>query len=1161
MWLFMMKKFPLNVTLRRAVFFFLAFSDAASSQYQPLSDDRNRNFTDLVFDIEQDALGFLWVAGKRGVSRFDGYQYQRVIDGFTLDIAIADDVLWAANKAGVFRYELTSNQLQRYRVPGLEGRDLLITQVRIKQDQLLIGTSEGAYVLQLDKPTDVARSIGRAKYVRYVLTDKQGRIWIGYSSGGLSVLDSGFNEIFTTTECGDRINVLYEYLGNVYAGTQGRGLCTISQTSFSVTSSLGDIIVRSITADENTGDLWVATDGDGIFRVSPTGRIANTTVQNDEFSLISNQVYALFRTLRGDIIISFFPAGLQLFDRSMTSFRRYRKDTRPQALPDNAVTYLHETANRIWIGTENGLAFIDKPSEVITQIPMPRDSQYGGRYPVTAILDFGGDIWVGTWGQGLLRYNERENSWKRYIEGDGSGLQDKFIWTLEKDGRNALWVGTENAGIAQYQTDNEQFVHYSPPDADQGPLSYSFVYDLLVDPPNRLWVGTRKGLLSFDVEAKTFTRPFQLETGKAGHQVVSLYRDRSQRLWIGTENNGVFYGVPGSTFSSLTEREGLPSNHISAIREDASGDVWVATLSGLVRVDPNTQTLRILDKQSGLSGSYFNRHALVASGNTIYVGLSQGLNVFDIQPSTGEETFVPRLQITRMTINYKTIEDTNGQSIAYLDTLALDRGVDNFGFDFSVLTYRPSDVYRYYYRLLGLRDEWVASDRNTAMFTSLSPGTYQFQVYARSINGIETGKRTVTITVRPPIHRSSLAYSLYAIAIIMLAVWGQVYLRRQKQYELKRQYLLNDRLKALNNMKDEFLAKTAHELRTPIAGIVSTVKVIYDRVDVSLRDPLDLIISEGNRLNFLINDILDHSKMQDHSLTLHCTTASLYRLVADTFGILRHLASEKDIELINDASPDLFLYADANRLQQVLINLVSNGIKYSHGGYVRCYTEMNDRFLLAIEDTGVGIPSDKLDLVFRSYHRIENSTGAQGTGLGMVVTKSLVELHGGTIELLSTENEGTHVRLIFPLNIVRPRPENAIHSPAHSLKQHSKIMDCVRVAVVDDDPVNRMCLVAYLHKAGILCTEFKSAENLLDEVMVSCDYDVVLSDVNMPTMNGVELKKQLQARDGPPIVFMTAATASPELAVALQIDEDFILSKPVNYERLLEVIGRVVSNR
>lgn len=1193
--------------------------------------------------VVQDQTGYMWFGGELGLVRYDAHTFVfhqadknksgSLSSSFIRDLAVDQKgTLWVATSQGLNRYIEEQDRFETVDDPSVSNEYLssVVRELAVdSQNRLYAATLNGLIVIdqQADKIRRVSVDDGLLdNSVRSVLVDRQDNVWIGTVKGGLSRWDPEqetfrhwqhspeqvdslpFNAIETLVEDGD---------GNIWAGTYGGGIARLNpaENTFMVfrhdpddPGSIGGNIVRKLFVD-GQNRLWVGMDHKGLAVYDPVKNSFThfTHSAYDSTSISADSVRSIYEDAAGDLWIGTFPDGINHVSRVKTVFQHLKHDPDdPNSLSHNGVLSLLQTRDgTIWIGTEGGLSAYHKPSRTFRHYRHDpgREGYLRSNAVVSLEEDENGDLWVGTWSGGLYRFDRESEYFEMYypdFNRPGS-LNSPFVWSVLNDSHNTLWVGTESGGLSRFDRSNEIFAAFLHDPADPHSLSFDYVRTLLEDSQGRFWVGTLDGLNRMDGDGHFVRFKHDPEDAQSlsGNRVISLFEDSRGRLWVGTEEDGLNVLEPGQTgFRRLGVEDGLPAPNIAGILEDDRGYIWVTTSNGVASVSPNRFDVQVFTVNDGISGNMHHREAVLKDDSgLLYLGSTEGVTIFD--PNTlSNESVEPKVVINGLRILNRPVEiggsdgvltdalnATEQITLSYRDTM--------FSFDYSALSYHASALNQYAYKLEGFDKDWnYISGMRTATYTNIDPGNYVFRVKAANSNGLwnETGT-SLKVAILPPPWQTWWAYILYGLAFLLLI--ALIVNFKVRRIELDKERRVNAKLMQLDKLKDAFLANTSHELRTPLNGIVgiseSLMDGVYGRVSDRVQDKLRTIALSGRRLSALINDILDFSKMREHRIELHTQPLRLHEVVSLAFELVSPLANSKNIRLINSVSTQLPpIDADANRLQQILLNLIGNAIKYTptDHGYVRVFAEQDKGWMkISVEDTGIGVPEENLEWIFDAFHQVSECEAqpSEGAGLGLAVSRQLVENHGGTLAVNSKVGNGSTFWFTLPISTqslpqseagalsarkpaaaerVLPKGGMSGRAPTEDEEGFGNMalpkpvwVKGHTVLIVDDDAVNRVLLqgILSLHEYHVLeAKDGGEALRLLHRPQTRVD--LVLLDVVMPGMNGFEVCEQIR-REYPahelPVVFLSANADDAEVSKGFACGANDFLAKPISKNQLL----------
>lgn len=1181
--------------------------------------------------IDQDIYGFIWIGAEYGLVRYDGAQFTRysadpgnsraLSSNYINDLQLDQGGhMWVATDKGLHLYHPDTDDFSA----PLQGRDpadnARVAAVAVdRQNNLLLARDGGVTILQADRATIRHYPIQQFDLDNYIsvqtlMVDDQGTIWLGTKGAGVAIFDpdKGHFRFFRrfgnnpATIVSDNITaVAQDRQGSLWFGSYSGGLSRLDPGAAGFRNyvhdpqrpgSITENAIWNIYTDSH-GTLWIATDHGGLARYKP---------QTDSFdyvrhqaynpnSLSSNQIRTLFEDRQGNLWIGLFPSGVNYFNRAGEQFFNYRhQPDNPYSLSHSAIlSFFEDHKGGLWVGTEEGLNAFNRAEGTFQRYM--RDPQNPRALQANPILSLAEDstnnLWVGTWSGGVHRMDPATREFTQYVfkEKDGNSLSNNIVWGLVRDHAGRLWLGTEGGGLNLYRPESDDFLHFKHNTDNSNSLGSDFIWTMLVDRRGRIWIGTTVGISLFDPETRTFTN-YGREAGDnksfLGERVRSFMEDRQGRIWIGTQDNGFYIFDPASeAFNHYGAQTALPALYVTGFVQDLQDMVWASTTNGLVKIDPQTMAMVVFNKSHGLVGNNFNREAnFIDADGTVYFGSTEGVSAFHPETLQRETTSLPlvitQFRILNMPVRAGPEKSPLQEAIWLTRQVTLDHSHNMFSFEFSALEFRRGIHQEYAYKMEGFDQDWIyIGAERSATFTNLNPGRYTFKVKT-GVNG-EWRPDIAEIQVRilPAPWKTGWAYALYALfaaALVMLLANTKI-----KQVQLASEREINRELKNLNNIKDSFLANTSHELRTPLNGIIGIADNLSDHFagkDGYAAHHLNLIASSGRRLANLINDILDYSKLANRNLELYCKPIDMQAITETVFALLGPLTASKSIQLINEFTPlSPLVYADENRLQQILINLVGNGIKYSDGGSVRVgMVHKNNTADIYVLDSGIGIEKSQQEKIFEAFSQIQSSNVRQygGTGLGLAITRQLVELHGGRIWVESLPGQGA--RFIFTLALADNQDRSTAQqtgsmvgrrglpmtAPAPiALKPQEQKLDKPRnaedqtVLVVDDDAVNRMVLNGMLKLHDYRVIEAENGMQAVEAVQQNPHINLVIMDVMMPHMSGYDACKiirQTHSFDCLPVLFLTAKkNVDEDIAQCFAAGGNDYLTKPISKFDLL----------
>ncbi len=1175
--------------------------------------------------IAQDAMGFMWFGGD-GLARFNGVTFEFMP-------AIADDptslssntvwdmlvdhagVLWIGTENGLNRFNADSETFTRfYRDKSAISDQTVNTLAEDAQGNLWLGTQSGLLKIGPSRSGFEAQAAFEGINIRKVLALDDGVLWLGTRQQGLVKYDPSTQQ--TTWYKADSLNpaalpdndvaaLALDAQNRLWVGTFSGGIARFSAerqefTRYSQEDTKANRLASNRICDlrlDTEGVLWAATESGGVSRYNASTDEFVTSLPDilRKESLGATKVHKIFSDRAGDLWFGFFPRGIDYLSRFGQKFQNYRESTDSSGLTHTSVlSFLPDQAGNLWVGTEKGLNFFDTQERTFRHYWPDKNNPKAmlGDASLALGASEDGTLWVSTWGGAVHQFNPNVGEFTRLVfaPNNPDGLHTPYIWSFLRDGQGRFYAAGESGGLHEW-LQGERFAHHMTDPSDP---STANMRCLLLGRDGRIWVGTNGGLEEFLPQSKTFRHHLRDARGFAlyGKLIVGLFEDRENNLWVATSDGGVIrYNPTTQAADHYSRPQGLASELTAVINQDNAGYIWIGTGKGLSRIDPNTHKVLNIDKNNGLVGDNFNRNASYKdpAGN-LYFGGADGLTVFDPADLFADSTPPPKVIIQHLRLLNKNAtagksDSMIDQAMTRLEVLHLDYRQIMVAFDFYTLSYRASKLNQYAYKLEGFDSEWnYIGNNHTATYTNLPPGHYVFKVKASNSLGIWNEDATqLQVVVTPAPWRSMYAYALYAVAGILLLVY--LWRTHRKRFEFEQSQQLNAKFQHLDKLKDAFLANTSHELRTPLNGIIGLAEALQDgshgELNQDARHVLQMISYSGRRLSHLINDILDFSKLAQRDLDLDLKPLALAPIVDMVFELLKPLIGEREIALVNELGvTGPVVLADFNRVQQILLNLIGNALKFTHHGSIKVKAVVASNFLkISICDTGVGIAEKDLHKLFLEFSQLDNGDAREhgGTGLGLAICKNLVKLHGGQVAVKSQVGLGSEFSFTLPITSSPAEKMELTHGKAPSLQRDmpapssetlgdarmllpADILGKYTILIVDDDAINRMVLSSILklhHHNVVAATGGQQALEILD---AHPQIDMVILDVMMPGMSGYETAMRMRVKhsvNSMPIIFLTAKNFGDDLVRGFVAGGNDFLTKPV---AKVELLTRVTSH-
>jgi signal transduction histidine kinase/ligand-binding sensor domain-containing protein/DNA-binding response OmpR family regulator len=1080
-----------------------------------------------------------------------------------------------------------------------------------------------------------------------IFEDNNGHLWTGSYSGSLSMFNPVARTFFhyrhdpnneRDVRSFSNIEIFIDRSGALWVGTES-GLQRFDSRTGSVDhfghdpadqSSLSDNFVTKIIEDQ-MGSLWVGTRH-GLNRFNPSTETFSRYRHNpdDAYSLAGNTVRQIFEDRAGYLWVATQSTGVSRFNPRRLGFTYYNRNAVvPNSLNESRIQAVFEDRQgRLWVGTSRGLHSYDATAEIFRVFLHGRDGQAanGQRDDILSIHeDRAGTLWIGS-RIGLSSFNRETETFHdiQSIE----GINEFSANAILEDSTGALWIGT-SAGAIQYDREHGQFLNiYNSPTMPvtkvTGRRWINFIHE---DRYGNLWFGLDYGLYQYHREANNFTRhAFHPLTSDGWKEIrdntaLSSYEDSQGFLWIGTKSGLHKYRLARTStpdesaiplLSIYGVEHGIPGKAIVGILGDDRGFLWLSTDNGMARFDPVSETAVSFDVMDGLQGNEFSIGSHVrARDGRMYFGGTNGLTAFyPGQVQMVERKDKPPIVLTDLLHDNAPVE--NGSAINYSDELVFNSDDTMFSIEFAALDFRVSDATKYAYKLTGINSDWIITDNNNrrATYGGLQPGKYLFQVTGVDDTGIwEDSAAAVQISVLPPYWMTWWAYMIYALAatlmvLLLIRIRTQALTRRAELLEHRvqartRQIKENeqliqhqaDRVEELLRLKEKLFTNISHEFRTPLTLILGPIeRMLRQAKDTNSATHLRMVKKNGQRLLRLVDQLLSLSRLSAEEPVTQSAQPLLpmVKTIVDSF---QPLAEEKRIQLDVVDGEDLWVNCAPDALEKILLNLVSNAIKYTLDGgriNVRVASADNDMVRLSVVDSGIGIDPENHQSVFERFYRVNGGESAPGAGLGLALVKELTESYGGSIELESSPGQGTTVNVLLPRHTVEPLEEMSLSPrvetqsiplevavaipPVNSLSSRHNGPGNGQgngggngqesLLIVEDNLDMQEYLVSLLSES-YHCQVATDGEEGVSFALESIP-DLVLCDVMLPKMDGFKVSETLktnQLTSHIPIVMLTGRGDSDSRLKGLREHVDDYLTKPFNDEELSLRIANLLAAR
>ena len=1130
--------------------------------------------SNTINHICQDKSGYIWVGTEYGLNKYDGYRFTNYLNDKNNPHSISSNnvttlfvdrkgTLWVGTSVGLVRYNDANDNFERISLTE-RAPHRVNDMVQEDDDHLLIGTA-GYGLFRLDVNTWEVETLegyaqGDTDFFSHIHIDSWGNFW-----------KAGSGSTFSCRRPDKSVRVFESPYGTVTAFLNYEdGLLMVCQNGllfyrsgqlipdFIDVSVLGGETVQFRTAlCDRKGNVFIGTMGKGLCMI-PRGehRLQRYEHTSSSFDLNTSNAWALFEDNQDNLWVGCLRRGLLMLPQREPQFSTWRFSAQNVSIGGSVTTICSGDDGTTWCAVQNnGIYGFDANGKIVAHPTSP-----SGTYSI--FRDSRGNYWLGT-GRGLYAYNPLTGVYHQEVS-----ISSNYINALVDDGRGHLFFSTYSKGFYSYDLNTGELRNFNmfQEDGERGRLHNNWVMSLLVDTQGMLWIGTSSNLCCYDPLNDTF-RPYGWEVLLEGKSVTSIYEDSQHRILVGTADGLYLYDKKKGDVMAFPGSEVLANKVVCGMAQDRFGDLWCSTSMGIWQYQRDRHRFIAHVYGNGLvSREYISGVVMAGADGTVYFGISEGITSF--QPAALRASH-PKPGVVHLTglliggnpVNCNTLSDgvhvtTEPLAESHYFTLSY---LDNaFTMEFSLFNYANTENVIYEYRLNGAK-EWAqtAAGTNVVSFNHLQPGAYTLEVRAYD-NGTYTEPEVYHLIVKAPWYRSSWAYVIYILVLLsLLAAMLWLYIRRRRQ--------------ELDEEKMKFLINATHDIRSPLTLIMSPLHKLMRRdLDSDVKAELKTIEHNAQRVQNLVNQILDIRKIDKQQMKLQCQPTDMVQYVGNILKSYEYTARERNMEFrYVPALDSLEVWLDRTALDKVVDNLLSNAFKYTYDGgviEVRVDKGDDDTAVLQVMDNGMGIKGDVRKIFDRFYQGSTSRTlHIEGTGIGLNLCKMMVEMHHGTIEAANREEEqGSIFTVRLPLGSAHLAKDEMLETSEADRTMKMKPQSSYRVMVVDDDAEigNYISqeLGSYYHITAVTCG--RQALHKLLAAAPDRQYDLVVSDVMMPEMDGFTMLRMIKTNmnlSHIPVVMLTSKSDVANRLEGLEKGADAFLAKPFDMNELHVIINNLIS--
>jgi len=1180
-----------------------------------------------VYCIHQDSLGFMWFGTTRGLNRWDGIEFlvfrhdpadSNSLSFDEVKVILQNNArfLWIGTKHGLNRFNLETETITRYFFYDAPFASNFIYDIIAQDDSIMwVATAQGLVRFNYQNVShqriidfdDKGERVPGLNYINSICLLDNGKIVIGRTFGFIlfDPLTRTFHEI-------------HEKLA---AKNWGSGFCAYKDREGLVwlTFSHGDVFqwnphddslfhishkypfqgttFRVLQTRDNR--IWITTLDNGLFSFNKaTGHREHYLPKAREQGRLSSTMAAgLFEDRQGNLWIGTYDGGVNVLPRQHQAIYLHRPYPDPEkSIGDGEVYSLCEDLDGyLWVASlGGGIARISPDFQSAFNYSLDETHQLDNRWSRVIECDREGNLWFGGSVSARLDWKRHTSTYIQALNSKRIGYRNDAIQAICQDSLGNMWFGGMGSGL-KCLTPTQQFFEYTHDPQDSTSLPHTRVLEVICDHTGCLWIGSSRGLSALQPGENHF-KNYHIPSLPI-YAIKSMIEDHTGLFWL-CASHGLY------TFDRFTEKftdwnpyVELGFSHILDIVQADNRDLWIRTTEDLIQFNPETKWIRHYDHTDGFIGINTSNWAINAfhKGGSGYIYYGGTRIVGKFHPDSVIDKQRLPIVLSDLRVNYERVRPGENsilpKSLPYLDELVLPYTANSFSIEFVRPGFSSNVTKPLTFQLQGFDDRWTpADDYHEAIFTNLPPGDYVFRVKEADETVTPPLETSLLIHILPPWWRTTWAWFLW-ISLFVGAIYAVYRLqlnrtRLQQKYQLEREHA--QKLAQFDQLKSNFFANVSHEFRTPLTLILGPLEEINQKIrNEWLKKQCRVMLNNGRRLLLLVNQLLDFSAVEAGGLKLRVSETDLVAFVKRVVASFMSLAERKKISLKFTANERFIpVFIDPEQFEKVMVNLLSNAFKFTPAKgridvLIDRTSEQNstEAVDIKVRDNGLGIPKEHLDHVFDRFFQVSGEWSKQsiGMGIGLALSKELVELHGGQISAESEPGVGSLFIVRIPLGcthfknveIIEDQVTESFFEPVEEddvseIPSDDSINDRRKpsVLIVEDNKEVRQYL------RDILTPDFRTKEAVDGEQgfekSIDLMPDLILSDVMMPVVDGFELSERLKKDDRTshiPIILLTARASDASKIEGLELGVDDYIIKPFNARELKVRVKNLILQR
>jgi len=1100
--------------------------------------------------FEKDTLGYMWIGTTQGLNRYSGYQFKNY------DKFLTSGVVDIISKKGNLFVLGSKGQLLQYSYPQDTFKEILnykdlkfLSFGLINQHTIIIGLQQGLLIYDLASKNLSEVLFSNTMFNRKIQV-KGNQIYVA-STKGIMVYnyDAHSNQLEaykTILKNHEILDLDFDKQNRIWAGTYQKGLYVIDDKKIKNVKlddkRLKTHTIRSLEFDKNNKVL-VSLEGAGLLIMDHDFNLLNKLeyTPNDINSLSQNSIYEIFIDQDNVYWIGLREVGIDVIYPRDNAFKNiFYVPYKPNSIQNNTIRSIYyQDEGNIWFGTENGISKLSSNGNWTNFNSNPHLANKA----VLTINKYGKNLILGVYGSGLLEFNTSTGKISDFILKEKE-KKSKLIFATYLD-KNELWLGGFDGPVKHYK--NKVLVNsYKTGNARC----------IVAGEAAIIYVASSSGIFEIDKLKKSINSIKDVHQNNIDQNHAVLFDKQNNCLWIGNTQGLYKYNLSSKEIKLVNKELNFESGTVFSLQKDSKENLWFASYAGLWKLNIKKETIRKYDNGDGLTIDTFGFGASTQSDDgRMAFGGPGGATLFNPQ-NIPKEKEVSKIYISNFQINGVLVDSSMiKKNINYLDKIELSYSQNSLSFDFEVPTFHGSKKHSFYWQLKGY-DEAIRTSKNSRgiVYSKLPPGDYSLEIKATNVDGVSSVETyRIDISIKKPFWLSNLAFLLYfLLGCILLYLF--ILIKKSRAHQ------------KFNENKIKFFTEVAHDIRTPVTLIQLLVSQLSEKNNS--QKSIDLIHRNTQNLNEYVTQLLDFQKADQGMLKLAVIKVDLKEIIHRTVAEVEPLLNKKSIDIVVDV-PKIYVWFDEIKMSRIFFNIISNAIKYSEdGGQIEIKVKKDkNEIKISFIDNGFGIPEKEQKLIFSRFTRGTNinNKGISGSGIGLMISKKIIELHGGKIELKSKENLGSTFTVLLKMGSEHFNEKDILIENSNlyeSLLLEESIHNNKRILLVEDNEDLRHTIKTALEKKYTVLDAPNGKEALL--IALAKNPDLIITDVMMPDMGGKELCNVIKSNfktSHIPVIMITALSGVDDKIEGLEIGADAYLEKPFNMKILIAMANNLINSR